>query len=158
MDETVLRQALVALLREGQAHVTLDGALKGLLPAKRGVRPSPKLHSVYEELEHMRLAQEDILRYTLDPAWRSPEWPKGFWPDPRSRVTEALWRRSLAAFRADLDEVCSLAEDPSRDLTATIPHGEGRTYLRALLLVADHNAYHTAQIVAIRRLLGNWKG
>jgi len=155
MDDRVFREALVAMLRKGQAHVTLEKALKGLPPAARGTRPSPALHSVYEELEHMRLAQEDILRYTLDATWRSPEWPKGYWPDPDAEVTDERWGGAIEGFRKDLDEVCALAA--SRDLTATIPHGEGRTYLRQILLVADHNAYHTAQIVAIRKLLGDWK-
>jgi uncharacterized damage-inducible protein DinB len=158
MDEKVLRQALVDLLRKGQAHVTLEKALKGLPSGDRGKRPSPALHSVYEELEHTRIAQEDILRYALDPAWRSPEWPKGYWPGSDVAVTDAVWKESVERFRADLDEVCALARDSARDLTAPIPHGEGRTYLRQILLVADHNAYHTAQIVTIRKLLGDWKG
>jgi uncharacterized damage-inducible protein DinB len=158
MDDKILRQALVNLLREGNAHVTVEQALKGLSPAKRGKRPSPKLHSVFEELEHMRIAQEDILRYTLDASWRSPEWPEGYWPDPGLKVTNAVWSRTLEGFRRDLEAVCSLARDPRRDLTARVPHGEGRTYLRQVLLVADHNAYHTAHILAIRRLLGDWKG
>jgi len=156
MDDTAFRKALVALLRKGQAHVTLEGALKGLPKEARGERPSPKLHSVYEELEHMRIAQEDILRYTLDSKWRSPEFPKGYWPDPAVKVTESLWANAVDGWRLDLAEVCALAEDAARDLTATIPHGEGRTYLRQILLVADHNAYHTAQIVTIRKLLGHW--
>ena len=158
MDEKVLRQALAALLRKGQAHVTLDKALEGLPAAARGARPSPALHSVYEEVEHMRIAQEDILRYALDPDWRSPEFPDGYWPRADVAVTEAVWKESLERFRADLVGVCALAQDSTCDLTAPIPHGEGRTYLRQVLLVADHNAYHTAQIVTIRRLLGDWKG
>lgn len=158
MNEPVFRETLVAMLRKGQAHVTLHGALKDLPPEARGRRPSPALHSVYEELEHMRIAQEDIVRYALDPAWRSPEWPKGYWPDPDVEVTEALWAKSVEGFKAGLEETCALARDPARDLTAEIPHGEGRTYLRQVLLVADHNAYHTAQIVAIRKLLGSWRG
>ena len=106
----------------------------------------------------MRIAQEDILRYALDPDWRSPEFPDGYWPRADGAVTDAVWKESLERFRADLVEVCALAQDPTRDLTAPIPHGEGRTYLRQVLLVADHNAYHTAQIVTIRKLLGDWKG
>lgn len=157
MNEDVLRQALVAMLHKGQAHVTVDKALKGLPAEARGRQPSPALHSVYEELEHMRIAQEDILRYALDPGWRSPQWPKGYWPEPDAKVTEARWTKALDGFKAGLDEVCAFARDTSRDLTAEIPHGEGRTYLRQVLLVADHNAYHTAQIVAIRKLLGNWR-
>ena len=158
MNDAVLRQALVAFLRKGQAHATLEQGIKGLPPEARGKRPSPDLHSVFEELEHMRLAQEDILRYTLDASWKAPEFPKGYWPKPGAPVSDAEWTRSLEAFRSDLEEVCALALDPARDLTAEVPHGEGRTYLRQVLLVADHNAYHTAQIVAIRKLLGNWRG
>lgn len=158
MDDKVLRQALVNLLREGHAHVTVEQALRGLAPGNRGKRPSPKLHSVFEELEHMRITQEDILRYTLDASWKSPEFPGGYWPDPDLRLTGARWTRALEGFRSDLEEVCALALDASRDLTALVPHGEGRTYLRQVLLVADHNAYHTAQILTIRKLLGDWKG
>ncbi len=158
MDDKVLRQSLVELLRGGHAHVTVEQALAGMSEGKRGKRPSPKLHSVFEELEHMRIAQEDILRYTLDASWKSPEFPDGYWPDPGARLTAALWDRTVEGFRRDRDEVCALASDAERDLTALVPHGEGRTYLRQLLLVADHNAYHTAQIVTLRKLLGDWKG
>jgi hypothetical protein len=105
----------------------------------------------------MRVAQEDILRYTLDPNWTSPAFPTGYWPAAESPPTDSEWEASRTAFRRDLDEVCALARDPERDLTATIPHGEGRTYLRQVLLVADHNAYHLGQIVLTRKLLGAWK-
>jgi uncharacterized damage-inducible protein DinB len=155
MDDTVFRQALVTLLRDGQAHATLLQALERLEPANRGRRPSPELHSVYEELEHMRIAQEDILRYTLDPEWRSPEWPGGYWPTV-VKPTGRQWLASLEAFVRDLDAVVAMVNDPAVDLTAPIPHGEGRTYLREALLVADHNAYHAAQMVDARRLLGAW--
>ena len=158
MDEKVFRQALVTLLSEGHAHATLTQALEGLAPESRGTRPSPQLHSVYEELEHLRLAQEDIFRYSLDASWKSPKWPEGYWPRAGVKVTDADWKRTLKGFQRDLEEVCELAGDTGRDLTAEIPHGEGRTYLRQVLLIADHNAYHTAQIVAVRKLLGDWKG
>src|SRR5512145_1470598 len=136
MDDTALRQALVELLRGGQTHATLQQALEGLKPADRGRRPSPKLHSVFEELEHMRIAQEDILRYSLDASWSSPRFPDGYWPKPDLKVTDALWARTLEGFERDLEAVCELARDSSRDLAAAIPHGEGRTYLREVLLVA----------------------
>ena len=112
--------------------------------------------SVYEELEHLRIAQEDILRYTLDPDWVSPEWPAGYWPDDNDDLTEKKWNDTVASFFEDLEEVKRLAGDPSLDLTPAIPHGEGHTYLREVLLVADHNAYHAAVIVQVRKLLGNW--
>lgn len=155
MDDRVLRDQIVALLTEGHAHVTLDQALQGLDPALRGKRPGSGVPSIYEELEHLRRAQEDILRYTLDAGWVSPEWPKGYWPEG-AEPTEAEWTACVAGVKSGLAEVCSLVRRPSLDLTAQIPHGEGRTYLRQALLVADHNAYHVGQIVQTRKLLGAW--
>ncbi|HEY6548458.1 MAG TPA: DinB family protein [Vicinamibacteria bacterium] len=157
MDDRVVREQLVELLTGGHAHLTVDKALRGLDPEARGKRPAEGLHSVWEELEHMRRAQEDILRYTLDAAWKSPAFPEGYWPE-RPRPAEMEWKASVKAFRADLDEVVALARDEERDLTARLPHGEGRTYLRQVLLVADHNAYHLGQIVQTRKLLGAWRG
>lgn len=156
MTSSVLRDQLVQLLEGGQAHVSVQKALSGVKSELRNVRPHPSLHSVWEELEHMRIAQEDILRYTLDVSWESPQWPDGYWPDPRTDPTEAMWSQSVSAFNSDLNEVTGLLGDPSFDLTAKIPHGEGRTYLRQVLLIADHNAYHLGQIVQIRKLLSDW--
>ena len=124
----------------------------------RTKRPGPGRHSIWELLEHLRIAQEDILRYTLDPSWRSPEWPTGYWPGDKGPVSDRRWSASVSAFLADLEEACALVRDRSRDLTARIPHGEGRTYLRQALLIADHNAYHLGQIVETRKALGNWSG
>jgi hypothetical protein len=116
----------------------------------------PGAHTVWELLEHLRIAQEDIVRYTLDPGWVSPEWPKGYWPDPAAAVTEEAWKASLDGFFAGLEETVALARNPAIDLTARLPHGEGRTYLRQVLLVADHNAYHLGQVVETRKALGDW--
>jgi uncharacterized damage-inducible protein DinB len=157
MNETILRQNLVELLCGGHAHVTAEQALDGLDPALRQARPATGGHSVWEEWEHMRLAQEDILRYTLDASWASPPFPEGYWPNATDQVTDEAWSASVAAFFADLEEVIKLAENPNVDLTAEIPHGEGHTYLREILLVADHNAYHLGQIVQIRKALSTWR-
>jgi DinB superfamily len=156
VDSAVLRRTLVDLLTGENAHATAESALDHTSPRLRAVRP-PRGHSVWELLEHMRIAQEDILRYTLDPKWKSPQWPKGYWPTPGSTPTPAAWRRSVAAFKRDLAETAALARNPRRDLTATIPHGEGRTYLRQILLIADHNAYHVGQIVQARKTVGDWE-
>lgn len=156
MNDSILRQNLVELLRGGQAHATAEHALDGLDPELRNVRPAASGHSVWEELEHMRLAQEDILRYTLDASWVSPPFPDGYWPKATEQLTEEMWAASVAAFFADLEEVINLAQNPDIDLTAKIPHGEGHTYLREILLVADHNAYHLGQIVQTRKALGDW--
>ncbi|MGE0451922.1 MAG: DinB family protein [Vicinamibacteria bacterium] len=144
------------LLTGGHAHVTLKQALRGLAPALRGRRPDPSGHSIYEELEHMRLAQQDILRYTVDPGWRSPAWPEGYWPK-KATPTEAQWKRCVNAFETDLAELVALVRRKDLDLTSPIPHGQdGHTYLREILLTADHNAYHLGQLVQTRKLLGAW--
>ncbi|MBI3759096.1 MAG: DinB family protein [Deltaproteobacteria bacterium] len=156
MNDSVLRHQLVELLQGGQAHLTPQQALADLTPALRNVRPATGGHSVWEELEHLRLAQEDILRYTLDAAWVSPAFPAGYWPKATAELTDAVWSASVAAFFADLAAVSALAQDASVDLTAEIPHGAGHTYLREILLVADHNAYHLGQIVQTRKALGAW--
>jgi hypothetical protein len=156
MNDTTFRENLVELLRGGSAHVGVADALKGVKPETRSARPVPGARSVWDELEHMRLAQEDILRYTLDPAWVSPPWPEGHWPIGEGEVSDEAWESSVTRFLAELDEVVALARDTGCDLTAEIPHGEGRTYMRQILLVADHNAYHLGQIVQLRKALGDW--
>ncbi|MBZ5537968.1 MAG: DinB family protein [Acidobacteriia bacterium] len=156
MQDSVLRKNIIALLEGGQAYVTVRKSLAGIKAKNRNVRPRPEVRSVWEQLEHMRIAQEDILRYTLDPKWKSPQWPEGYWPDSKKRLTDALWTAATKDFFADLKELMNLVRNPRTDLTAEIPHGEGRTYLRQVLLTADHNAYHTGQIVAIRKMLGDW--
>jgi hypothetical protein len=156
MDDAAFRKNLIELLQGGQAHATVEAVLEGLDPGLRRVRPHESVPSAYEELEHMRIAQEDILRYTLDAAWKSPEWPAGYWPEKGGELTEEEWELSVSGFFSDLGEMVELVRDPALDLTATIPHGEGRTCLREILLVADHNAYHAARIVLVRKLLGNW--
>lgn len=157
MNDSILREHLVNLLRGGQAHVTVQQALNDLKPASRNVRPVNGEHSVWEDWEHVRLAQEDILRYTIDASWVSPPFPDGYWPKATEQVTEEMWAKSVAAFFADLEEVINLAQNLDIDLTAEIPHGEGgHTYLREILLVADHNAYHLGQIVQTRKALGEW--
>jgi uncharacterized damage-inducible protein DinB len=156
MNPSELRNNLLELLEGGIAFVPLKGTLDGLKPENRGVCPGGNLHSVWEELEHMRIAQEDILRYTLDSAWKSPKWPEGYWPDPKRKLMAAVWNSTVKRFFADLAELKSLVKNQKIDLTAEIPHGEGRTYLREVLLAAEHNAYHAGQIVLTRRLLGDW--
>lgn len=157
MEDSVLREQLVKLMRGGEAHVTVETALAEVNPQLGNVRPAADVHSVWEELEHLRIAQEDILRYTLDPSWRSPEWPEGYWPSKTESVTGKMWKSSVDGFSAGIEEVIKLIQDPELDLTAKIPHGDWRTYLRQILLAADHNAYHLGQIVQARKLLGDWR-
>lgn len=156
MKEGGLRRDLAELIDGGHAHVTVEKAFSGLAKRHRATRPGgPDGHSIWELLEHMRIAQEDILRYTLDPRWKSPKWPEGYWP--RVTVpTEGQWRASLDSFRRDLGAIRALVLDPSQQLTAPLPHAKKHTALREVLLAADHNAYHLGQVVELRRRLGAW--
>ena len=151
MDDAMLRKNLVELLEGGNAYAPIDKVLAGIKAQNRHVRPAGAPHSVWEELQHMRIAQEDILRYSLDENWQSPPWP-----DAAGKPSKAEWNAATKGFFKDLKELKSIVRGRKIDLTATIPHGEGRTYLRQVLLAADHNAYHAGQIVVIRRLLKDW--
>jgi DinB family protein len=152
-----LREHLVSLLNDGGAHVTFDVAIKDLPPVLRGKRPADDIHSAWELVEHMRIAQWDILEFTRDPKHVSPEFPAGYWPDPGTQPSDADWDNSVHAFRTDLKRLTELATDESRDLFAKIAHGGGQTILREILLAADHNAYHLGELILVRRLLGSWK-
>ena len=125
--------------------------------ALRGKRPHGAEHSPWEILEHMRIAQWDILEFSRDPRHQSPEWPGGYWPGSPAPPDEKAWDKSVRAFRRDLKAMCDLVANPSTDLYARIPHGDGQTILREALLAADHNAYHLGEMVLVRRLLGAWK-
>jgi hypothetical protein len=156
MKDSVLRAELAGLLNVGQAHVDLNKALHGLKPENRTKIGIPGERSIWEVLEHIRIAQHDILSYTLDPDWRSPEWPSGYWPAVPARLTEKAWAKTVDGLRGDLNEMIKLVRNGEVDLTAEIPHSEGHTYLREVLLAADHNAYHLGQVVAMRKSLGDW--
>jgi uncharacterized damage-inducible protein DinB len=156
MNDSSFRENLVELLSGGHAHVSLEDALSGLKTENRHASPAKNTHTIWEELEHMRLAQEDILRYTLDPKWQSPEFPAGYWPGQTARLTAGQWEATVSGLNSDLEEFIALVRDTRIDLTQRIPHGEWRTYLRQILLTADHNAYHLGQVVQTRKLLGDW--
>lgn len=157
MNDQSLREHVVSLLRGGNAHTDFDSAVKGLPVDLRGKRPKGSPHSPWELLEHLRLAQSDILEFTRDPAHQSPKWPEGYWPKTPAPPTANAWAKSVKQFREDLNALCALVEDPSTDLFGRLPHGDGQTILREALLAADHNAYHLGQLVLVRRLLGAWK-
>jgi len=153
-----LRQHLVELLRGGHAHVKFDDAIADFPANLCGQKASNLPHSAWMLLEHMRIAQWDILEFSRDRKHKSPKWPEGYWPTTDDPPSTAQWNACVKQFRADLKEMEDLVKDPKTDLFAKIPWGDGQTILREVLLVADHNAYHLAQIVDVRRLLGDWKG
>jgi hypothetical protein len=157
MNDQSLREHLVSLLQGGNAHLDFDSTVKGLPAELRGKRPKGSPHSPWELLEHLRIAQRDILEFSRDAKHQSPKWPEGYWPKMPAPTSAAAWSKSVKQFREDLKAMCALVQDSSTDLFARIPHGDGQTILREALLVADHNAYHIGQLVLLRRLLGAWK-
>jgi len=151
-----LRKHVLELLKGKSAHADFDSAVSGFPVKRAGERPRGAEHSAWQLLEHLRIAQWDILEFTRNPKHVSPEWPERYWPAAQPPVKTA-WSKSVRAFRADLRAMMALVADPATDLLSPIPHGQGQTLLREALLVADHNAYHLGQLVMLRRLLGAWK-
>ncbi len=156
-SDKLLREHLVKLLKGGEAHAMFDDAIKGLPVALRGKTPKGAEHSSWELVEHLRIAQRDILDFSRNAKHKSPEWPTGYWPAKPAPPRAATWEKSVREFRRDLSAMCDLVADEKTDLFAPIPHGNGQTILREALLTADHNAYHIGQLVLVRRLLGAWK-
>jgi hypothetical protein len=153
MSEEILRRQLVAQLDGGQAYKPIEDAIRGFPAELAGCKPETILHTPWEILEHLRIAQWDILRFTIDPDHVTPPWPDQHWPKTEAPDDPDEWHRSIETFLQELREVKRLAQDPETDLFRRIPHGTGQTVLREILLVADHNAYHLGQLMLIRRAL-----
>jgi Protein of unknown function (DUF664). len=153
-----LRKQLASILAWEDAHVGFEHAVADLSVANRGTVPPGGTHSVWQLVEHLRLAQRDILEFCIDPAYRERQWPDDYWPATPAPPDDAAWSNSLAEYAKDRQALADLAGDSSIDLFAAIPHGNGQTYLRELLVVAAHGAYHIGQIVLVRRALGEWNG
>jgi hypothetical protein len=148
-----LRKHLINLLTKAEAHVDVQSSLREFPPELRGRKPAGAPHTPWQLLEHMRIAQWDIVQFSLDAKHKSPTWPDEYWPKTEAPPSDKAWSQSVRQFLNDLDAVCKMVNDPEIDLYARIPHGEGQTYLREALLVADHNGYHLGQLVMLRRIL-----
>jgi hypothetical protein len=155
-SDRALRQHLLFVLNEEGAHANFDSAIKGLPAELRGKKPKGCPHSAWQLLEHMRIAQLDILEFTRNPKHISPKWPDEYWPVSPVPPTEKAWNKSVKAFRADLGAISEIVADLKTDLYAPLPHDEDKTILREILLVADHNAYHLGELVLLRRMLDAW--
>ncbi|HTU35787.1 MAG TPA: DinB family protein [Candidatus Acidoferrum sp.] len=156
IDEKALRETIGKMLNRSEAHVDWKEALDGVPVKARGVRPPGSPHSLWELLEHARIAQWDILEFSRDPKHVSPDFPSGYWPESPAPPSEAAWDKSAKSLLSDMESMRKLLEE-TKDLLAPIPHGSGQTILREALLAADHNAYHLGQFVLVRRLLGDWE-
>lgn len=155
MSDVAVREQLVKVLQGRGAHVPFERAVENVPEDLRGVVPEGAETSLWQQLEHLRIAQRDILEFSRDPAHVSPEWPDGYWPATAGPPGGA-WQNSIDRFLADRAEMVELVSDPEADLYTPFAHGTGQTLLREALVVADHNSYHVGQIVLLRRLLGCW--
>ncbi|MDQ2899319.1 MAG: DinB family protein [Acidobacteriota bacterium] len=152
-----LRRDLLELLEGKGAHADFEAVFSGVPSEARGRRAAGLPHTLWQLLEHLRIAQRDILEFSRNSAHVSPKWPEGYWPATDAPTEEGNWGRSIAAFKSDLEAMRRLVVDPSTELLARIPHGDGQTIFREALLLADHNAYHLGQVVSVRQALENWR-
>jgi len=155
-NDVALREHLAALLKGRGAHVDFAGAIAGFPAEKRGSAAEGLQHIGRHLLDHLRIAQWDMLELSRDAKHVSPEWPEGYWPKTSAPADEAAWDESVASFERDLREMIKLVKNLKVDLYAKIPHGDGQTILREALVLADHNSYHLGQMVDLRRALSVW--
>jgi hypothetical protein len=151
--KTSVRKHVLDLLGNGGAHLDFEAAIEQFPAPLRGVKPGGVPHTAWQLLEHMRIAQWDILEFSRNAKHVSPKFPDGYWPPAETPPSVRAWKQSTQAFRADLKAMMALVSNPRHDLLARIPRGEGQTLLREALLVADHNAYHLGQLVLLRKML-----
>jgi hypothetical protein len=154
--EQSVRKQVLDLLASGNAHMDFDASVARFPASLRGVKPTGAAHTPWQILEHMRIAQWDILEFSRNSKHVSPEFPAGYWPATDTPPSARAWNLSVQAFRADLEAMVALVSNPKNDLFARIKHGKGQTLLREALLIADHNAYHLGQLVFLRKILKAW--
>lgn len=156
MDQhQILTNELIKLLEGRGAHATLKDALANVPADMRGVKPNNLPYSIWQLAEHIRIAQWDMLEFCKDSSHKSPKWPDGYWPEESSPADDATWEKTIEEINTDQNEFIALLK--SEDIYARLPHGTGQSILREALQIADHTAYHTAEIILLRRLLGIWK-
>ncbi len=152
-ESVSLRLQLVDALRGHQSHVDFDSVVEDFPSEARGAKPAGVPHTAWQLLEHMRIAQNDILEFSRNPKHKSPEWPEGYWPKTEVPPNSGAWEASVSAFQNDARQLNELVQDLQRDLLEPFEHGDGQTLLREALLVATHNSYHLGQLVFLKKIL-----
>jgi DinB superfamily len=152
-NDSAFRKQLVTAISGRESHIDFDSAVKDFPAHLRGHKPAGAPHSAWQLLEHMRIAQHDILEFSRDAKHKSPDWPEGYWPKTQAPPNAAAWEGSVKAFKHDARELDKLVEDPHQDLLKPFAHGQGQNLLRQALLVATHNSYHLGQLVFLKKLL-----
>lgn len=155
-DQGQIREQILERLRGHGAHLSFDDAVADYPMDRINDYPPNVPYTPWHLVEHLRRAQEDILKFMLDPDYESPAWPEGYWPDPEAETGASGWTESVQGFRRDLAELQSMAADPQLDLSSEIPHAPGYTYVREFTIVIDHNAYHIGEFAILRQVMGTW--
>lgn len=156
MDETIIRQQICSLLKEGHAHMTLADAVKDFPASDMNTIFPNGTYSFWHLLEHIRRTQHDILDFMINPHYVEMEWPKDYWPLEDEEATPEVWENTLKQYFDELEQLNNMAMDPHMDLTEKVPQGTGQTYFREFLLVADHTSYHVGELAIMRQTLNNW--
>ncbi len=154
--DTIVREQLRALLEGGNAHMTFDEAVTNFPREQMNTKPQNVPYTPWQLLEHIRIAQWDILEFIRNSRYVSPPWPEGYWPEESVQADEVAWEKTLASFRTDLQSLLAMVADPTVDLYTPIQHGDGQNILREMLVVADHNAYHISEFATYRQVMGTW--
>ena len=152
-ENQVIRKELLALLKGGNAHMRFDEAVADFPPGEINRKVPNGNYTIWHLLEHMRIAQWDILRFVVDPKYVSPEFPDGYWPKPDATATPSQWKKTIEQIKADTEAVEKLVSDPHIDFLSPIPHAKKYTIFREILLVADHNVFHLSELITLRRVL-----
>jgi hypothetical protein len=156
-SDKVVREQLLFLLRSGNAHMNFDQAVADFPIQNINTKPPNVSYTPWYLLEHLRIAQWDILEFIRDPKHVSPTWPEGYWPPENEEADQAKWEKTICDFQADMETLQDMVVDQQVDLYALIPHAPDYTILREILLVADHNAYHIGEFAILRQVMDNWQ-
>ena len=155
-SDQVVREQLLALLNGGNAHMTFEQTVADFPAEHFNTRPDNVAYTPWHILEHLRIAQWDILEFIRNPDHVSPDWPKGYWPDPAKESEQNQWKETISAFLSNLGSLRSIVKDSDIDLYAPIPHAPNYTIFREILVVSDHNAYHIGEFAILRQVMSTW--
>ncbi|HKJ31040.1 MAG TPA: DinB family protein [Balneolales bacterium] len=156
MEEDSARKYLLKMLKGGNAHVEIDKALTGLPFKLVGAKPDNVPYTIWQLAEHLRISQWDIIEFSRNPKYESPQWPEGYWPESEAPTNQEIWKRTKDALIQDKQDMIDMLADQSNDLYEPFAHGNGQNLFREACLIIDHNAYHIGQIILIRKLLNAW--
>jgi len=156
-NDKALREQLATFLQGDQAHMSLADAVKGFPVKDMNLKPKSVPYTFWHLLEHIRIAQWDIVEFVKNPNYEELKFPDDYWPKKNAKATKKDWDHTLARYASDLREMIAIVKDPKTDLHARIPHGDGQTILREAILIVDHNSYHIGEFAILRQVVGNWK-